>query len=198
MATPRTYTYQQLDDSYGGIPCKKTLVARDDFDSGWVPTDTVDVLTYMEAMYDRDDGYNTCISASRALSNTERRNFINWALDKIIEYTPDGYSRKAAMITLKNDLVDYVTTPTAPKKAALLSTAYAIAPVTSQDAEILVANAFKGITIAIANNTVTPTVMEHFTNSLMKAGVKLSGASTDTVVRAVLTKLEQVLGLIDP
>ena len=198
MATPRSYTYQQLDDFFASTPCRNTIDARNDFDPSWEPGDSVDALTYIEAMYDRGDGHHTCMSIVRALDTNERKLFINWALNQIISLTPDGYSRKAAMIDLKDDLVDYVNAPTTPKKNALISTANAIKPITSQEAEVWVANGFRLITLAIAYNKVNGEVMERFYISLAKAALFVGGLTKDQIVRATLTKLEEILDLVDP
>jgi hypothetical protein len=197
MAVPISKTIGELFEVSGGKSCKSTLDSLDVFLPGWTEDSVVDVLTYLEALRVRGEARNLNAGILNFLTVPQQKAFITWALDSLIQHTPAGYSRKAAMINLYGLLTDYINAPTAPKKANLLTIAKGIRPVTSSEAELHVANAFKGATYNVANNTVTGESLNDLARSLYRAGSSLAGVPVLTGAGVVLTQLEKIIGVID-
>ncbi len=197
MATPISKTIGECFALSGGKSCKAVYDFIEATYPGWTEDTVIDVLAWTEGL--RALGQSNAVNYGlyRGLTNAQAKQFINWALTQFITHTPDGYARKAAMITLKDDLADYIAAPTNPKKLALLVKAKAIKPSTDSHAELYVANAFKGITVAIANNAVTGDVLNELGHCLTRAASLLSSMTILEANDAILTKLQRILGVID-
>lgn len=196
--TPITKTIGELFQASGwGATCKSAQDLLDVAFPGWNEDTSVDLLTYDTAF--RNAGLSSLCNYSyyRKLTGAQQKQYINWALGVFLTHVPDINPHKAAMVQLKLDLADYITAPTAPKKAALLATAKAIKPNTSDNVQLFVKNAFKGITVAVANNTVDGSVINEFSTCLKRAGQRLSSKTAVEMDDIILTKLEQIIGIID-
>jgi hypothetical protein len=197
MATPISKTIGECFALSGGKSCKAVYDFIEATYPGWTEDTVIDVLEWTEGL--RALGQSSAVNYGlyRGLTNAQAKQFINWVLNQFISHTPDAYARKAAMITLKEDLADYISAPTNPKKAALLAKAKAIKPSTDSHAELYVANAFKGITVAVANNAVTGDVLNELGHCLTRAGHLVGGLTILQVNNAILTRLQTILGVID-
>lgn len=197
MATPISKTIGELFGYSGFKSCKAIYDFADSAYPAWTEDTSVDVLAWTEGLRAINQSGNANYAIYRGLTNAQKQTFINWALTAMINHTPDSYPRKAAMITLKNEIADYMAAPTAPKRTNLLAKAKAIKPTTSSEAELLVANGLKGITVAVATNQVTGEVLQELGRSLNRAGARLAGLTVLEVNNAILTKLQQIIGIID-
>ena len=196
MATPIQVTIGVAFGYTGGKSCQAVYDYAEANYPGYTEDTTIDVLTWCEGLRAIGLSMHANHGLYHGLSVAQQKTFINWALTQIIAYTPAGYSRRAAMIQLKADLADYIAAPTVQKKNALLATAKAIKPVTSIPAEVYVANAFKGITNAVANNVVTGEIIRDLVRDLKQAAIRLNGLTSLQVEDAILTKLERIIGVV--
>lgn len=197
MATPISKTIGELFGYSGFKSCQPIYDFADSAYPSWTEDTVVDVLAWTEGLRAINQSNNANYAIYRGLTNAQKQTFINWALSAITNYAPDSYPRKAAMITLKNEIADYMAAPTAAKRTNLLAKAKAIKPTTSSRAELLVANAFKGITVAVATNQVTGDILEDLGRSINRAGARLAGLTILQVNNIILTKLQQIIGIID-
>jgi len=210
MATPITLTVGQSRIASEGRTCEPILLGLPVlFPGGYTEDTTFDLLTYCEFFRARGQAANVNYAFYRvlvtpallalapgAMTNPDKR-FINWGTNLIITHTPAGYARRAAMISLMNALVDYISVPTAAKRNAILATVKAIEPNPAQQAEMHVANSFKGIAYSVVTNNVTAHVLSDLGLSLVRAGEKLAGLPKIEVENVILTKMEQLIGIID-
>lgn len=198
MAVTITKTIGELFAYSGWRACKAIYDALDTSVPGWTEDTSVNVLTYSEGMRTIGQSANVNYSVYRYLSAPQRLNFLNWAFDQLILVTPANYPNKAAMATFKAAIVDCATAPTAQKQNNLRATAKAIKPDTSSNADLFVANAFKGVANAVANNAVTAEVVGDVAHNLVRASMRLAGLTSLQANDAILTQLQIVVGIRDP
>lgn len=197
MAIPMAKTIGEIFALSHFKSCKGVYDYLEANHPGWTEDTVIDVLTYTEGLRALNQSANAAYGIYNGLSNANQRIFVNWALNQFISHTPNAYPKKNDLIALKDALADYIQSPTAPKRNALLATAKALKPETNVDAEIFVLNAFKGITVAIANNLVNGEVLRELARNLARAGQKLSNLTIQEIHGAILTKLQQIIGVRD-
>lgn len=203
MATPISRTIGQLFQLSGfGASCQPAYDLLDSVLPGWTEDTSVDLLTYDN--YFRNAGLSgLCVyTYLRNLTLAQQKVYVNWAMTTFLSYVPDAFPQKAAMSQIQTDLIDYATTPTNAKKNALLATSKAIKPNTSNDSDIYARNAFKGIIYSVitavsASTPLSGSALNEFTTNLKRTGMRLTGKTSDQVSAVILTKLEQIIGIID-
>ncbi len=197
MATPISQTIGTLFSYSGGVSCREVYDRLDVVLPGWTEDTVVDALAYLEDMRSIGQAGNANRGLYFALTPPMRLTFMAWALDQIILLTPASYPRKPDMILLRAELADFVAAPTVAKRNALIAVAKAIKPNTAIPAEMFVANCFKGVTKAVANNTVDGLVITELARNLRNVGVALAGLTLNQADGAILTELERIIGVID-
>jgi len=199
MATPISKTIEQLFSYSGGRSCSPIYNYLDAAYPGWTGDTVVDVLTFLEGARAVGQSGNVLHGISFFMSATQRKTYLAWASAQMLSLIPVGYPRLAALTALRADLVDYVTTPNAPKKIALLIKAKLIRPTAtgpSADAEMYLANAFKGLTVDIANDSIDGTTVISFSEGLAMASYRIGVITKGAAQGAMLTKMEEIIGLI--
>jgi hypothetical protein len=196
MATPISKTVGQLFIYSHGASCKEVYDLLDSLYPGWTEDTVIDALTWCEQARTAGAANNINFGILHGLTSPMQAQFINWAIAQIISYVPNGYSRKAAMITLQGKISDYLSAPTAGKKATLLSIAKAIKPDTTNATEMCVANIFKSVAAEVALGIISGRSLYELATQLRVAADLLGGIPRATTDGTILTQLETIIGVI--
>lgn len=164
---------------------------------GWTEDTVIDVLEWSEGLRSVGEASNVNYGFYRALNLTQSKEFIPWALAGLLAVTPVGYERLSSLLELKADIEDYILTPSVEKAEALGVVARSIRPDENVTADIYVANAFKAIAMALSSSALSGEIVGELGFSLVKAARFLSGADQDETNGSILTKLQQIIGVID-
>lgn len=164
---------------------------------GWTEETSIDVLEWSEGLRAIGEAGNVNYGFYRALNSNQMDQFIPWALAGLIAVAPVGYTRLSELLNLKSDIESYISDPSPAKEASLASSAMSIRPEPGSHAETYIANAFKSIAAALASGSVTGEVIGALGFSLVKASRFLAGADQTDTHNSILTKLQQIIGVID-
>lgn len=133
----------------------------------------------------------------REMSGAQRRTLVIWLLQQIQSRLPVGWARTAALSTKINEVIDCLNAPTAAKRAALQAFASALVVDFTDPRDEWIANTMKGLCNLVANQISDYYDVIHLVRRLIKIALVISGADLNTVYGAVLTKLEQIIGIRD-
>lgn len=164
---------------------------------GWTEDTVIDVLEWSEGLRAAGEASNVNYGFYRALNLTQCKEFIPWVLGQLLTHVDGQYSRKTDLEALKTDIEDFIAEPTLEKGDDLAGTAKDIRPEPGVMAETYVANAFKAVAAALAASAVSGAVVAALGFSLVKAARFLSDVDQLDTHNAILTKLQQIIGVVD-